>query len=100
MEVSFCRCLIIGLLGDVVGTCEGCRIVVAPGIADDIVVISGGGATSGIKATAVVAVYDVVADVGISAGTGESTTVVVLGGMFFAYKKFFVKKAEPNIIVD
>ena len=26
--------------------------------------------------------------------------VVVLGGMFFAYKKFFVKKAEPSIIVD
>jgi hypothetical protein len=26
--------------------------------------------------------------------------VVVLGGMFYAYKRFFVKKAEPNIIVD
>ena len=26
--------------------------------------------------------------------------VVVLGGMFFAYKKFFVERGEPNNIVD
>jgi len=32
--------------------------------------------------------------------TKIAVAVVVLGGMFFAYKKFFVKKAEPNIIVD
>jgi hypothetical protein len=32
--------------------------------------------------------------------TKIAVAVVVLGGMFFAYRKFFVKKAEPNIIVD
>ena len=32
--------------------------------------------------------------------TKIAVAVVVLGGMFFAYKKFFVKKAEPTIIVD